>query len=86
MTIARLKEKNQITLPKSIVERLHLKKDELFEVGIKKNYIVLIPVEVKPKYIAKELENIGKIVKKDKKKAKTVKAGKEFSQYINSIK
>ncbi len=34
----------------------------------------------------KELENIGKIVKKDKKKAKTVKAGREFSRYINSIK
>ena len=70
MTIARLKEKNQITLPKSIVDRLHLKKNELFEVGIKKNYIVLIPVEVKPKYTAKEIENIAKVVKRDKRKAK----------------
>ena len=86
MVITRLKEKNQITLPKSIVERLHLKKNELFEIGIEKNFIVLIPVEVKPKYTAKELENIGKIVKKNKKRAKTVRSGKEFSQYIKSIK
>ena len=86
MTIARLKEKNQVTLPKSIVERLHLKKDELFEIGIEKNYIILIPVEVRPKYTAKELENIDRIVRKNKKKAKTVKAGKEFSRYINNIK
>lgn len=86
MVITRLKEKNQITLPKSIVERLHLKKNELFEIGIEKNFIVLIPVEVKPKYTAKELENLGKIVKKNKKRAKTVRSGKEFSQYINSIK
>lgn len=86
MTIMRLKEKNQITLPKSIVERLHLKKDELFEVKVKKNYIVLIPVEVKPKYTVKELENIAKIVKRDKKKAKVVKPGKEFSKYIDNIK
>jgi len=86
MTIMRLKEKNQITLPKSIVERLHLKKDELFEVKVKNNYIVLIPVEVRPKYTAKELENIAKIVKRDKKKAKVVKSGKEFSKYIDNIK
>ena len=85
MTITRLKEKSQITLPKSIVERLHLKKDELFEVGVEKNYIILIPVEVKPKYTAEELENINKIIKKDKRKAKTVKTGKEFSRYINNI-
>ena len=86
MTITRLKEKNQITLPKSIVERLHLKKDELFEVDIKKNYIILIPVEVRPKYTEKELEKISRLVKKGKKKAKTVKAGEDFSRYIKSIK
>lgn len=86
MTITRLKEKNQITLPKSIVERLHLKKDELFEVDIKKNYIILIPVEVRPKYTAKELEKISRLVKRGKKKAKTVRAGEDFSHYIKSIK
>ena len=86
MTITRLKEKNQITLPKSIVERLHLKKDELFEVDIKKNYIILIPVEVRPKYTEKELEKISRLVKRGKKKAKTVRAGEDFSHYIKSIK
>ena len=86
MTITRLKEKNQITLPKSIVKRLHLKKDELFEVDIEKNYIILIPVEVKPKYSAKEVEKIDKLIKKGKDKAKTIKSGEEFSKYIDNIK
>ena len=86
MTITRLKEKNQVTLPKKIVERLHLKKDELFEVKIEKNYIVLIPVELKPKYTPQELEKINKLITKEKKRAKTIKAGKEFSSYINNIK
>jgi len=86
MIITRLKNKNQITLPKSIVERLHLKKNELFEVEIKKNYIVLIPVELRPKYTSEEVEKINKIIEKEKKKAKVFKAGKEFARYIEKIK
>ncbi|MCD6134323.1 MAG: AbrB/MazE/SpoVT family DNA-binding domain-containing protein [Candidatus Omnitrophica bacterium] len=86
MIIARLKEKNQVTLPKKIVERLNLKKDEFFEVRVGKNYIILIPVELKPKYIPQELEKINKLITKEKKKAKTIKAGKKFLSYINNIK
>jgi len=86
MTIARLKEKNQVTLPKKIVERLHLKKDELFEVKIEKNYIILIPVELKPKYTPQELEKISRLVEKEREKAKKVKAGSEFARYIDNIK
>lgn len=84
MTITRLKDKNQITLPKSIVERLHLTKNELFQVDVEKNYIILIPVEIKPRYTAEELVKIDKIVNKNK--AKTIKAGSEFAKYIDDIK
>ncbi|MBU4312319.1 MAG: AbrB/MazE/SpoVT family DNA-binding domain-containing protein [Candidatus Omnitrophica bacterium] len=86
MVITRLKAKNQITIPQSVVERLHLKENELFQVDIEKSYIRLIPVEVKPKYTAKELAKIDKIVKKEKKRVKPHKAGSEFSRYINGIK
>ncbi len=41
MTIARLKEKNQVTLPKKIVERLNLKKDDFFEVRVEKTILSL---------------------------------------------
>ncbi len=86
MIMARLKAKNQITLPKNIVERLHLKKDEIFQVDIEKNFIKLIPVELKPKYTEKDLAKIDKIVKKEKRRAKTIKSGTEFSSYISGIK
>ncbi|MBU1853134.1 MAG: AbrB/MazE/SpoVT family DNA-binding domain-containing protein [Candidatus Omnitrophica bacterium] len=86
MVITRLKAKNQITLPKSVVERLHFKENELFQVNIEKSYIKLIPIEVKPKYTAKELARIDKIVKKEKKKAKKFKTGSGFSNYIDGIK
>lgn len=86
MTITRLKEKNQVTLPKSIVDRLRLTKNELFQVNIEKNYIILLPIEMKPKYSEKDLEKIDKVVEKGKKKAKIVKAGSGFAKYIDSMK
>lgn len=86
MTITRLKTKNQITLPKKIVKRLNLKPNELFQVDIEKNYIKLIPVELKPKYTKKELKKIDEIVKKEKKRAKTFRVGPEASAYIKNLK
>ena len=82
MTITKLKTKNQITLPKEIVKKLNLKPNELFSVAVDGNCIKLIPVELEPKYTPQELNAIDKIVEKEKNKAKTVKAGKEFSDYI----
>lgn len=85
MTITKLKAKNQITLPSVIVKRLHLKPQELFAVDVENNYIRLIPVEVEPRYTAEELRAIDRIVEKEKGKAKSFKAGKEFSVYIKKL-
>lgn len=85
MTITKLKAKNQLTIPSEIVKRLHLKQDELFVVEIEDNYIKLIPVEVKPRYTAEELKAIDRVVKKEKGKAKVIRPGKEFSQYIGKL-
>jgi bifunctional DNA-binding transcriptional regulator/antitoxin component of YhaV-PrlF toxin-antitoxin module len=85
MTITRLKFKNQVTLPQEIVNKLHLKENEIFEVDIEKNYIKLIPVVVTPKYTAEELEKINKIVSKEKNKSKSLKPGRDFSDYIKNI-
>lgn len=85
MNLAKLKAKNQITLPNEIVRKLKLRPEELFQVDIIRNNIVLIPVEVIPKYSKKELETIDKIIEKNKKKGKWFKAGKNFSKYIEAI-
>ncbi|MBI4846141.1 MAG: hypothetical protein HY810_06700 [Candidatus Omnitrophica bacterium] len=85
MTITKLKAKNQITLPSSIVKRMNLKPQELFTVNIQDNFIKLVPVEIEPRYTAEELKAIDKIVKNEKAKAKVLKSGKEFSQYIKKI-
>ena len=85
MTITKLKAKNQVTLPNSIVKRLHLKVDELFAVDVEKNYIKLTPVEVEPRYTPEELSAIDAIVAKEKGKAKALKPGKEFSGHIKKM-
>jgi bifunctional DNA-binding transcriptional regulator/antitoxin component of YhaV-PrlF toxin-antitoxin module len=85
MTVTRLKTKNQITIPQSLVKRLHLKKGELFAIDIEDNYLRLMPVEIAPKYSAKDLKKIDRIVKKEKGKAKSLKSGKEFGEYITKI-
>jgi bifunctional DNA-binding transcriptional regulator/antitoxin component of YhaV-PrlF toxin-antitoxin module len=85
MIIIRLKAKNQVTIPSKIVKRLHLKQDEFLMVDIKGDVIQLTPVEIKPKYSKSELKAIDKIVEREKKQAKKLKAGKEFSNYINKL-
>jgi bifunctional DNA-binding transcriptional regulator/antitoxin component of YhaV-PrlF toxin-antitoxin module len=85
MTLTKLKAKNQLTIPNEIVKRMHLKEDELFLIDIEENYIKLIPVEVEPRYTSEELKAIDNIVERKKSRAKILKPGKEFSQYIKKI-
>lgn len=85
MTITKLKAKNQLTIPKEIAKRMNLKVDELFSVEVEKNYIKLIPVEIEPRYTDEELNDIERIVEKEKGKAKLIRPGKEFSRYVKKI-
>ena len=85
MTITKLKQKNQVTIPQEIVKRLRLKEQELFIVGVEGNYIKLTPVKIEPRYAAQELKALDHIVEKEKGKAKVLKAGDEFSSYIKKI-
>lgn len=85
MTLTKLKAKNQLTIPNEIIKKLHLKKNELFEINIEDDCIKLTPVDVEPRYSAQELKAIDLLVEREKKHAKSYKAGKEFSDYIKKI-
>ena len=85
MVITKLKAKNQLTIPKEIVNRLCLKPNGFFQVDIESNYIKLIPVDIEPCYTKEELEAMDKIVQKEKSVAKAIKPGREFSRYIRKI-
>jgi AbrB family looped-hinge helix DNA binding protein len=54
MTIT-LTAKNQITIPSKIAKTLGLKKGALFTIGVNKNKIELIPVEIREKEFSPEV-------------------------------
>lgn len=85
MVIARLKAKNQLTIPKEVIKRLNLRTNELFAIDVERNFIKLIPVDIEPRYTPEELTMIDQIVAKEKKKAKIVNPGKEFLVYLNKM-
>lgn len=85
MILAKLKPRNQLTLPKEIVARLNLKADDFFQLNVENDYIKLTPVDIEPRYAPEELEAIDRLVEKEKGMAKTIKIGEEFSKYIQRI-
>ena len=85
MTITKLKAKNQLTIPSSIIKRLGLKPHELFAIDVAKGCITLTPVTVEPRYSTEELQAIDAIIEQEKPKAKIFKPGKDFSNYLKKV-
>lgn len=81
MTIT-MTSKNQITLPKKIVDTLRLRKGSLFDVNVKSSHIELIPLEVSQReFTDAEYEKLEKLYQKEKNSAKRV-----TKAYIDGIK
>ena len=81
MTIT-MTSKNQITLPKKIVDALRLHRGSLFDVNVKSNRIELVPLEVSEREFTNEdYKRLDKLVKKEKKNGAT----KVTQFYINNI-
>ena len=77
MTIT-MTTKNQITLPKKIVDALHLSKGSLFNIKVNRNRIELIPVETQEiEFTDKEYEKLEKLAREEKKKGEK-KITREF--------
>ena len=80
MTIT-MTTKNQVTLPKKIVDALRLHKGSLFDVRLNQNKIELVPLEVNEKIFSdEEYRKLEQLYQKEKGKAKRVT--KEFIKNI----
>ena len=80
MTIT-MTSKNQITIPKKIVDSLDLDRGAMFEIKVIGHRIELVPVEVIEKvFTDAEYKKIDKLVKEQKGTAKRV-----TKKYINSL-
>ena len=81
MTIT-MTSKNQVTIPKRIVDTLRLRKGSLFDVKINHHRIELVPLEVSDRELTdREYEKLEKLYQKEKSSAKKV-----TKKFINSIK
>ncbi len=73
--------KNQITLPKKIVDALHLHQGSLFDVKVSKNRIELIPLKVEENpFTDEDYKRLEKLYQKEKHTAKKV-----TKEYIDSL-
>ena len=54
--LAELKDKSQVTIPKTIVKELGLERGDMFDVVIEEGNVVLVPVVVYPKQKIEKLE------------------------------
>ncbi|MGN0261299.1 MAG: AbrB/MazE/SpoVT family DNA-binding domain-containing protein [Eggerthellaceae bacterium] len=57
--LAELKDKSQVTIPKSVVNELGLARGDMFDVVVDNGAVKLIPVVVYPKAKAEELEALA---------------------------
>ena len=81
MTIT-MTTKNQITLPKRIVDALHLHRGSLFDVNIKANRIELVPLEISERqFTNEEYQKLEKLYQKEKNSARKV-----TKKFIKNIK
>jgi AbrB family looped-hinge helix DNA binding protein len=81
MTIT-LTAKNQITIPSKIAKTLGLKKGALFTIGVHKNKIELIPVEIREKVFSPEVySKLEALTAKEKGKEKKI-----TKSFINDLK
>ena len=84
MTIT-MTSKNQITLPKRIVDTLRLNKGSLFNVKLNRNRIELVPLEVTEKTFTEEdFKKLDQLVKEEKRKG-SKKVNREFIDSITKI-
>ena len=69
MTVTlRVNARNDIHLPAEILRQLNLGKDKIVRGEIRGNVLVLVPVDLEPRYSPEELEGLDRIHAEEKKK------------------
>jgi bifunctional DNA-binding transcriptional regulator/antitoxin component of YhaV-PrlF toxin-antitoxin module len=85
VTLGKIKYKNQLTIPSAITKILGLKQNDVVSFSIKKGQIVIVPVQVEPRYTPDEIKAIDEIVAQEKNKAKIYRPGDDFQKAIDKL-
>jgi AbrB family looped-hinge helix DNA binding protein len=69
--LAELKDRSQVTIPKSVVQQLGLQTGDQFEIDVQNGEILLVPVVVYPKAKIVELEALAAQATKELEEGRT---------------
>jgi antitoxin component of MazEF toxin-antitoxin module len=69
MTVTlKLNARNDIHLPAEVLRYLNLGEDRILKAELKENRLVLVPVDLDPRYSQEELEGLDRLHEAEKKK------------------
>lgn len=84
MTVTlKINARNDIHLPANLIRFLNLGDDRVLKVQVKENALVLIPVDLEPRYSHEEIEGLEKLHQDEKKKGWTyLKTPKDIDNFL----
>ena len=69
MTVTlKINARNDLHLPASVLSYLNLSQDRIVKVEVKGNTLIVIPVDLEPRYTKDELEGLDRLHEKERKK------------------
>ena len=84
MSLIKVKDKYQITIPENIRKKVHCEIGELLSVTLHGNEIVLKPMVVEEKYSESELNTLEKLFKSPRNRGKMMSA-MEFKKHQEKL-
>ena len=80
----KINSRNDLHLPVEILRHLNLGKEKILRVDVRKNAIVLVPVDLDDRYSADELSGLDEIHSDEKKKGwKILKSDKDIENLLS---
>ena len=79
----KINARNDLHLPSEILQRLNLGEDKIVRVEIKGNTLIVVPVDLEPRYTQEELEGLDRLHEIEKKKGWiSLKSGKDIDRLL----
>lgn len=86
MTVTlKVNARNDLHLPADVIRHLNLGDDRIVKAEIKGNILIIVPVDLEPRYTHEELEGLDRLHEDEKKKGWTpLKSAKDIDRLLKS--
>lgn len=79
----KINTRNDLHLPAEVLRRLNLGDDRIVKLEVRGNVLMIIPVDLEPRYTQEELEGLERLHEDEKKKAWTpLKSPKDIDKLL----